>query len=111
MSRTAFLGHRKKFQYRVKLDNAVKTKKAQEEALDHVSNDDTNASESRENFKQRIEECDMTIKSYRDDLWSLFEQLLDVALVPDWNEIVKSKTATMGWIAKGRICKNTIRGR
>ncbi len=70
-----------------------------------------NASENREVFEQRIMECEETIKSYRDNMWSLSEQLLDAALVPDWNKIIKTKTATSGYIAKGGIYKNTKRGR
>ncbi len=51
-------------------------------------------------------ECEESIKSYRQDLWGLFEQLLDTALVPDWNEIIKKETATDSWIVKGGIHKN-----
>ncbi len=107
----SFFGPIKKYQYRAKLSSAAKTKKAQEQALNLVPEDDTNVSENCEVFEQRIEECDTTIKSYCEDLWSLFEQLLDVALVLDWNKIVKRETATMVWIDKGRIRKNLIRGR
>ncbi len=85
-----------KFQYRQKLVNARQTKKAQEEARDLIRDDDSHASQSREEYDQRIGECKETIKGYRADLWGLFEQLLDAPLLPNWKEIVKHKTSTEG---------------
>ncbi len=56
-------------------------------------------------------ECKETVKSYHQDLWGLFEKLLDTLLVPDWNEIMKKETATEGWIAKGGVRKINKRGK
>ncbi len=78
-----------KFQIRSKISNTKKVKKAQEEALGLINDNNSNVPDNHDAFKQRIMECEEIIKSYLQDLWSLFKQLLYSPLVPDWNKIIK----------------------
>lgn len=81
----------------------MRLKKANKTAKGLIQDEEPNAATLQEEYNVKIAECIKTMRSLRDDLWGLFEHLLDAFLVPDWQTIVKKETTEDGWIAKGGV--------
>ena len=64
----------------------------------------------KDEYDTKIAKCSATMKSFRSDLWQLFENLLGLDLIPKWQEIVHKETTTDGFIAKGGIRMPRKRG-
>ena len=76
-----------------------------------IKDDDVTRAAEQKAAVTKSKEHSTKAASALDDIWSLFERLLDPCLVSDWHVIVDEETKQPGWIAKGGLKKNTVRGR
>ena len=70
-------------------------------AANKIKDDDVVQADKRKAAVTKSKEHAAKATDALNDVWSLFERLLDPCLVSDWHVIVEEETKQPGWIAKG----------